>query len=87
VIRFIPHDRHHHIEDYTVLNTLVRGAFSARRKMLRNSLKTIAGIHPFWQQLDFDFSRRPETVTVREWVTLANDIANLRNRKGQAKPQ
>jgi len=64
-----------------LLNRLVRGAFSVRRKMLRNSLKNIAGVHPFWQSLDFDFTRRPETVTVEEWVTLANQISSKRNHK------
>ncbi len=79
VIRFTPHNRDYQISDYEILNTLIRGAFSVRRKMLRNSLKTIAGIHPFWQELDFDFTRRPETVTLQEWINLANTITEMRN--------
>ena len=79
VIRFTPHKRNYQVTDYEILNKLIRGAFSVRRKMLRNSLKTVAGIHPFWQELDFDFSRRPETVTLEEWITLANAISDIRN--------
>ena len=81
VIRFTPHQQHHQIADFNILNKLVRGTFAGRRKMLRNSLKSIAGIHPFWQELDFDFTRRPETVSVEEWVHLANDISHLRSHK------
>ena len=81
VIRFIPHQQCHHIIDFSILNKLVRGAFAGRRKMLRNSLKSVAGIHPFWQELDFDFTRRPETVSVEEWIRLSNDISQLRNHK------
>jgi len=81
IIRFRPHSHEFPISDWVLLNRLVRGAFSVRRKMLRNSLKNIAGVHPFWQSLDFDFTRRPETVTVEEWVTLANQISSKRNHK------
>jgi len=81
VIRFQPHSHEFPIDDWVLLNRLVRGAFSVRRKMLRNSLKNIAGVHPFWQSLDFDFTRRPETVSVEEWVALANQISSLRNHK------
>ena len=86
VIRFTPHDHHLQINDLSILNKLVRGSFSVRRKMLRNSLKSLAGIHPFWQQLDFDFSRRPETVSVEEWVNLANRISDLRKHKTPVTP-
>jgi len=85
VIRFTPHQQHHHIEDFNILNKLVRGTFAGRRKMLRNSLKSVAGIHPFWQELDFDFTRRPETVSVEEWVHLSNEISRLRNHNGVKK--
>jgi 16S rRNA (adenine1518-N6/adenine1519-N6)-dimethyltransferase len=81
VVRFTPHKQHQDIIDFSIFNKLVRGAFAGRRKMLRNSLKSIAGIHPFWQELNFDFTRRPETVSVEEWVHLANSISNLRNHK------
>ncbi len=42
--------------------------------MLKTSLSSLAGVHPFWQQSDLDFTRRPETLTPEEWVTLADVI-------------
>lgn len=79
VVRFTPHNQNYQVSDYDILDKLIHGAFSVRRKMLRNSLKAIAGIHPFWQHLDFDFTRRPETVTIEEWISLANSISDMRN--------
>ena len=58
------------IEDhkYIRFNKLVRAAFNQRRKMLRNSLGS-------WDISDqvkekINFSRRPETLTVKEFVSL-----------------
>jgi 16S rRNA (adenine1518-N6/adenine1519-N6)-dimethyltransferase len=58
------------VEDhnYTRFNELVRAAFNQRRKMLRNSLIS-------WNISDevkekIDFSRRPETLTIKEFATL-----------------
>ena len=58
------------IEDhnYVRFNKLVRAAFNQRRKMLRNSLST-------WDIPDkvkekINFSRRPETLTIQEFVSL-----------------
>ena len=79
VLRFTPHNKDYKITDYNILDKLIRGTFSVRRKMLRNSLKSVAGIHPFWQELDFDYTRRPETVTLQEWITLANAISDMRH--------
>ena len=79
VLRFTPHNKDYKITDYNILDKLIRGTFSVRRKMLRNSLKSVAWIHPFWQELDFDYTRRPETVTLQEWITLANAISYMRH--------
>ena len=58
------------IEDhkYIRFNKLVRAAFNQRRKMLRNSL----GSWDISDQLKekINFSRRPETLTVREFASL-----------------
>ena len=60
--------------DYGMLERIVRWTFHQRRKMLKTSLSSLAGVHPFWQQSDLDFTRRPETLTPVEWVTLADVI-------------
>ena len=55
-------------EKYMRFNKLVSAAFSQRRKMLRNTLKGW-DIHPDLQK-QINFNRRPETLTIEEFVTL-----------------
>jgi 16S rRNA (adenine1518-N6/adenine1519-N6)-dimethyltransferase len=47
----------------------VRAAFATRRKTLKNSLKSL-GID--LNNVDFDFSRRAETLSVSEFIELSN---------------
>lgn len=51
----------------------VRGAFGTRRKTLRNSLKN-TGIHVNELQIDFDFGRRAENLSVQEFIDLSNKV-------------
>lgn len=55
-------------EKYMRFNKLVSAAFSQRRKMLRNTLKGW-DIHPDLQE-QINFTRRPETLTIEEFVSL-----------------
>ena len=57
-----------HIRDEAFFKSLVKQAFGKRRKMLRNSLKEFAG------KTSFDFTRRPEQLSVEEWIELANEL-------------
>lgn len=66
----------HYPQDYKLFERIVRFTFSQRRKMLKSTLSQLAGVHPFWQQSDFDFTRRPETLTIAEWVKLTDEIAH-----------
>ncbi len=52
---------------------LVKGTFGKRRKMLRNSLPGIAKLGP-WEGLDFDWSRRPQTLSAAEFSWLAERL-------------
>ena len=69
--------------NYQVLERMVRWTFSQRRKMLKRSLSALAGIHPFWQRGDIDFTRRPETLTPEEWVALADTVSEALAKRGQ----
>ena len=51
----------------------VRAAFGTRRKTLRNSLKN-TGINFNELQINFDFSRRAENLSVREFIDLCNEV-------------
>lgn len=57
--------------DPRVLAELTQAAFGQRRKMLRQSLKGMAGALEALERLDIDSSRRPETVSVDEFVAIA----------------
>lgn len=59
--------------DVRKLETVTRAAFGQRRKMLRQSLKPIGG-EKLLERADIDPTRRAETLTVAEFVTLANLI-------------
>ncbi len=54
-----------------VLADLTQAAFGQRRKMLRQSLKGLAGALDALETLRIDSSRRPETVSVDEFVAVA----------------
>ena len=55
------------------LQSLVRQAFSQRRKTLRKSLKYLATSEDF-QQTGIDSSQRPEQLSVQKFVELSNRI-------------
>jgi len=55
------------------LATLVTQAFSQRRKTLRNCVKKLLSAEQI-ESVDIDPSRRPETLSVEEFVSLANLI-------------
>ncbi len=57
--------------DFAKLEILTQTAFSQRRKMLRQSLKKLPGGLEALEQAGIDSARRPETLAVSEFVTLA----------------
>ena len=50
---------------------IVRAAFSRRRKMLRNTLECFGFTDAIKEKIDF--SRRPETLTIEEFIALSKD--------------
>jgi 16S rRNA (adenine1518-N6/adenine1519-N6)-dimethyltransferase len=56
------------------LEALTAAAFGQRRKMLRQSLRSIAGAIEALEQLGIDPTRRAETVSVAEFVALARAL-------------
>ena len=70
------------VSDLALCRRLIRAAFAHRRKTLRNSFGPMPGL-PAREQLiaaletaGIDPGRRPETVTVEEYVRLSNIIFN-----------
>jgi 16S rRNA (adenine1518-N6/adenine1519-N6)-dimethyltransferase len=61
--------------DATVMERLTQAAFGQRRKMLRSSLKQMAGALDAAERLGIDAQRRAETLSVDEWIALARALS------------
>ena len=74
VVRLKPHPTKPFIaENEILLSKLVNVCFQQRRKTLRNCLKPYAD---YLQQLEslIDLSKRPEQLSVSDFVTIANSV-------------
>lgn len=58
-----------------VLERVTEAAFGQRRKMLRQSLKSVPGSLAALERLGVDPQRRAETLSVREFVTVARELS------------
>lgn len=67
----------HSAVDEELLAQVVRAAFSQRRKTLRNALKSVPGSDRLLasEVLPMDWSRRPETLSVADFVAVANALS------------
>jgi 16S rRNA (adenine1518-N6/adenine1519-N6)-dimethyltransferase len=59
---------------FTTLEKLTAAAFGQRRKMLRQSLKSVHGALDALERVGIDSSRRAETVSIEEFVALARTL-------------
>lgn len=84
VVRFTRNTRTHLDCDEKLFKTVVKTAFNQRRKQMRNSLKglieTMTESQQSKEQLLADpiFTKRPEQLSVNEFVELTNKIAHVR---------
>lgn len=77
VAELVPHNAHP-LNDTDAFSDLVKTAFSQRRKTLRNNVKNT----PYLAQLEalkVDLTRRAETLSVDEFVALANHLTATTN--------
>lgn len=74
VLRLLRRDRQGLECDEKLFVQLVKTAFNQRRKTLRNSLKSI-GLSDFLKE-DGIFDRRPEQLSVADFVTLTQKVAD-----------
>ena len=74
IVRLVPMDKPPaEASDPDLLETVVRTAFSQRRKTLQNSLKTLVE-KSLLEDLGIDGQRRPETLTLAEYVSISNAL-------------
>lgn len=79
VVRLTPHKSPKWLaNDEALLETLVRTVFQARRKTLRNGLKPLIAPAQL-EGLGFALDARPETLSVADFVNLANAISDLKS--------
>jgi 16S rRNA (adenine1518-N6/adenine1519-N6)-dimethyltransferase len=74
VVHIIPGTQPEGVDPHT-LERLTAAAFGQRRKMLRSSLKGVAGALNALATLGIDAERRAETVSVDEFVALARALS------------
>jgi 16S rRNA (adenine1518-N6/adenine1519-N6)-dimethyltransferase len=58
------------------MENLTAAAFGQRRKMLRQSLKSLPGAIEALAQLSIDPQRRAETLTFAEFVAVARELTH-----------
>jgi len=76
VVRLLPRPwPHGRARNYRMLEQVVRQAFGQRRKTLRNAVSGLLDAATL-ERLGIDPGRRPETLTVREFVTLGDAAAS-----------
>jgi len=63
--------------DYESFRRLARGCFAQRRKMMRNGIRVVNDLPTGWENLNYDFTRRPEDFSFAEYVQLAQDLQRL----------
>jgi 16S rRNA (adenine1518-N6/adenine1519-N6)-dimethyltransferase len=68
------------IDDVT-FRAIVRGTFSTRRKMLRNGLRALDIPAVFFKQSKANFERRPEELSVEDFVLLSNEITTTTGKR------
>lgn len=62
----------------TLFRTVVKLSFSQRRKMLRNTIKSIIGSH---EMLSNDFyNKRPEQLSVEDFIDITNKIEKIQEK-------
>ncbi|MGO3055941.1 16S rRNA (adenine(1518)-N(6)/adenine(1519)-N(6))-dimethyltransferase RsmA [Halomonas sp. AOP43-A1-21] len=75
IVRLTPHAALPHVaDDPALLFELVKLAFGQRRKTLRNNFKGRVSPETL-EELGIDPVRRPQTLTVAEYVAIANRVA------------
>jgi 16S rRNA (adenine1518-N6/adenine1519-N6)-dimethyltransferase len=62
--------------DPKVIERLTEAAFGQRRKMLRSSLKEMPAALEAAQAIGIDTERRPETLSIEEWIKLARILSS-----------
>ncbi len=78
LVKLKPHDTPLDLLEHKTLQTVVRNAFSQRRKTITNSLKTLISISEI-EALKINPKLRPEQLSVEQFVDLSNHVSTTKN--------
>lgn len=82
IVRLIPHNKFsqfsHSASFYSLFDTLVKSAFSKRRKTLSNALKEIISKEAL-EQLGIDPLSRAENLDIEQYLQISHFLNNLRD--------
>lgn len=82
IVRLVPHaSPPWPARDHRALQLLVRTAFSRRRKTLKNAVKGLISEQAL-EESGLDAGRRPETLSIAEFVTLSNALSGSSDPSG-----
>ncbi|MFO7890739.1 MAG: 16S rRNA (adenine(1518)-N(6)/adenine(1519)-N(6))-dimethyltransferase RsmA [bacterium] len=65
------------LENEEFFRILLKKLFSQRRKMIRNTLKTVIRDKKLLNELSIDVTKRPENLTIKQFVQLSNELHRL----------
>jgi 16S rRNA (adenine1518-N6/adenine1519-N6)-dimethyltransferase len=65
------------LTDYILFKRIIKGVFQMRRKKIHNSLKHILGDSKTAQITSIDKSKRPEALSISEYIALTNEVKQL----------
>lgn len=82
IIRLTPYETlPYEAKDVTILQNVVRTAFTMRRKTLRNNLKGLVSAE-ILEQLEIDPSQRPERITLEQFVRISDYLYHQKHTNG-----
>jgi 16S rRNA (adenine1518-N6/adenine1519-N6)-dimethyltransferase len=86
VLRFRFLDRPlHDVDDPSFFRRLVKTAFGQRRKMLKNTLKSLVMDEKRLQDIPFDLHQRPEELSVADFAMLSNALVRHTPRRSRGR--
>ncbi len=79
IVRFGFGENKYKVADKQLFRSLVRNSFGQRRKTMKNSLKRFFEMNDVsFDEIEFDFSRRAESLSILEFTQLSDRITEIK---------
>lgn len=79
IVKFGFSENKYRVSDKQLFKSLVRNSFGQRRKTLKNSLRNFCEANNIsLDDIEFDFSRRAESLSIQEFTELSDRITKLK---------